>query len=238
MTSQVYKLSDPTLMNEPEARHRILVVEDDPEIAARLTRGLKAADFNVELVTDGALASEQNPEDFALVVLDLNLPELDGFGVLEHWRSRTSTPVIVLTANIDLHSRLRTFDLGAVDFMPKPFWMEELVARIHSRVRIRPEDSHRTIELGQAHVDLDARTASVDGKDVGLTSAEFNVLGCLLDRPGRALTRRQIADLSLPADREHSDRVVDSHVARIRKKLKSSGDAIVTVWGIGYRFDG
>jgi len=215
---------------------QILVVEDDPEIGARLVRGLRGAGLDVELVVHGGQAASLDPSGYDLVILDLNLPERDGFDILERWRTRASTPVIVLTANLDLDSRLRTFDLGAVDYMPKPFWMEELLARVRTRVGLR-QTARRTLSLGQSLIDFDARAAFIDGEDAGLTAVEFNVLACLLERPGRALSRRQLAELALPPDREHSDRVVDSHIARLRKKLPEFCQAIVTVWGIGYRFE-
>lgn len=229
-----YAEHEAALMTDSTPVGRILVVEDDPEIAGRLTRGLRAAGFEVELAVRGPQASALDPSGFDVVVLDLNLPELDGFEILEQWRSRSSTPVIVLTANLDLGSRLRTFELGAVDYMPKPFFMEELLARIQARLG-RRDAPNAVISLRDAELDLDARVVRLHGEDAGLTAVEFNVLACLVERRGRALSRRQLADLALPADREQADRVVDSHIARIRKKLGAAGEVIVTVWGIGYR---
>ena len=219
----------------PSSEVSILVVEDDAEIAARLVRGLREADYGVELATDGAQAAELDPSAHAMVVLDLNLPHVDGFELLQKWRSRSSTPVLVLTANLDLQSRLRTFDLGAIDYMPKPFFMEELLARVRARVG-RRDVNPRTLQLGAAVVDFDARQVFIEGEDLGLTTVEFNVLAYLLERPGRALSRRQIAEAALPSELEASDRVVDSHIARIRKKLREDAKVIVTVWGIGYRY--
>ncbi len=146
--------------------------------------------------------------------------------------------MVVLTARTELEDRLRCFELGAVDYLPKPFWMEELLARIRARLRVREQTQPREVAWADVIVDLDARRATRGGEDLGLTASEFNLLAYLLERPGRAMSRAQIARSTLTADDAVDDRTVDSHVARIRRKLgKPASDAIRTVWGIGYRFD-
>lgn len=218
---------------------RILVVEDDPPIAAGIVRGLTHAGFAVELASDGERGAAVGlTGDFALAVLDLMLPGQGGFEVLAQWRGRISTPVIVLTARTDLESRLRAFELGAVDYLPKPFWVEELVARIRARLRIAAEAPGRSVRWDDVVLDLDARTVLLAGDPLGLTAHEFNVLAYMVERPGRAVTRQQLAEAALPAGGDRSDRTVDSHIARIRRKLgKPAGMRLATVWGIGYRFD-
>lgn len=218
---------------------RILVVEDDAPIAAGLVRGLKLAGFEVTLATDGPLALEAaERERPALVVLDLNLPGKDGFELLEVWKTRLRVPVIVLTARQELEARLRSFGLGAVDYLAKPFWMEELVARIRARLHLPEEGPRRVLRWDDVSLDLDAREASREGTGtLQLTRHEFDVLAYLVERPGRALTRAQIAQHALPPNEERDDRTVDSHVARIRKKLGPAGARIRTSWGIGYQFD-
>ncbi|MBJ6764645.1 response regulator transcription factor [Myxococcaceae bacterium JPH2] len=217
----------------------ILVVEDDPPIAASIVRGLKLAGFQVSLVTDGRLALEAaERERPALVVLDLNLPGLDGFELLQAWQGRLRVPILVLTARQELEARLRSFGLGAVDYLAKPFWMEELLARIKARLRIPDEATRRKRSWADVSIDLDARTVSRE--DVGLVSFtrnELDVLLYLVERPGRALTREQIAEQALPLNEERDARTVDSHVARIRKKLGPAGASVRTAWGIGYRFE-
>lgn len=220
-------------------RTRLLVIEDDPSIAAGLVRGLRDAGFEVSLETtgEGGLAAVER-ERFDLVVLDLNLPDSTGFEVLDVWRSRRSLPVIVLTARTELRDRIRAFDLGAADFLPKPFWMEELVARIRTRLRLADEGERRAVSWDGVVCDLDARVVrSVGGADLGLTANEFNVLALLLKRRGSALTRDQLADAALPHDGDRQARTVDSHVSHLRRKLGDAGQRIRTVWGIGYRFD-
>lgn len=217
---------------------RVLVVEDDAATAAGVVRGLRAAGFDVELSTSGADAAHRiGVEAHDVVVLDLMLPEKDGFEVLERMRHRTSAPVIVLTARTDLADRLRAFELGAADFVAKPFWIEELVARIRSRLRLAPERPKRIVRWAGVSLDLDARTVLVDGRPAPLTPTEFAVLAFLAERPGRAVSRGVLSERALASLDEPDARTVDSHVARLRKKLGEGASAIVTVWGIGYRFD-
>jgi DNA-binding response OmpR family regulator len=143
-------------------------------------------------------------------------------------------PIIVLSALTDLPARLRSFENGAVNFVPKPFFMEELVARIRSRLDLGQAEGRRELTLADTVLDLDARVVRRDGKDLGLTGYEFNVLALLRQRAGRAQTREQIDDEALSEDGECSDRTVDSHISRIRKKLgPEAARRIKTVWGIG-----
>jgi DNA-binding response OmpR family regulator len=144
----------------------------------------------------------------------------------------------VLSALTDLPARLKSFETGAVDFVPKPFFMEELVARIRSRLDLGQAEERRELTLEDVVLDLDARVVRRNGEDLGLTGYEFNVLALLCQRAGRAQTRAQIADHALSEDGDCSDRTVDSHISRIRKKLgPEAGGRIRTVWGIGYRCD-
>lgn len=225
-------------MTTTESRPRVLVVEDDLQVVQGLVSGLSRAGFEVSVAmsgVDGALRAVGEP--FDVVVLDLMLPGRSGFEVLEAMSGRVSTPVVVLSADTELASRLRTFRLGAVDFVPKPFWIEELVARLRSRLRLREDIPTRTVAFGGTVVDLDRRTVVREGVDVGLTHHEFNVLVWLVGRPGHAVSRRQLVEHTLSEDREATERTVDSHVSRIRKKLGADGGCIVTAWGVGYRFD-
>lgn len=217
----------------------ILVVEDDPSIGSTLVRGLRAVDFEVQLATTGELAMQAAAcEGVDLVLLDLNLPDVPGFEVLEALRTRYATPVIVLTARTELRDRLHAFNLGAVDYLSKPFWMEELVARIRVRLQVAEPTSRNRVSWDGVVVDLDARSVhGPAGDELQLTAHEFNVLALLLSRRGAALTREQIATAALPYEGDRQDRTVDSHVSRIRKKLGAAGACLKTVWGIGYRFD-
>lgn len=222
----------------PESPARVLVVEDDPSMAAGVVRGLKGAGLDVELSTDGVDASRKLVAGrYDIVVLDLMLPGQSGFEVLEDIRHRAPVPVIVLTARTDLPDRLRAFDLGAADFMAKPFWIEELVARIKSRLRLADAMPKRVVRWQGVSLDLDARTATVDGKVAPLTPTELAVLAFLVERRGRAVSRNVLAEQALASFEEPDARTVDSHVARLRRKLGPGAAAIATVWGIGYRFE-
>ena len=223
-------------MNAPA---HILIVEDDAGVVEGLVRGLRKAGFRISLAMAGDQGLERIlNEHFDLVLLDLMLPERTGFEVLEAIRTRVFVPVIVLSALTDLHARLKSFETGAVDFVPKPFFMEELVARIRSRLDLGRRSARRELTLADVVLDLDARVVRRDGVDLGLTGYEFNVLALLCQRAGRAQTRAQIADDALSEDGDCSDRTVDSHISRIRKKLgPEAGGRIRTVWGIGYRCD-
>jgi DNA-binding response OmpR family regulator len=217
---------------------RVLVVEDDASTAAGIVRGLRAAGLDVELSTNGADGSRRVlAERYDIVVLDLMLPEQSGFEVLERVRHRAGVPVIVLTARTDLPDRLRAFELGAVDFMTKPFWVEELVARIRSRLRLTDDRPKRVVRWEGVALDLDARTAIVEGRSAALTPTEFAVLAFLVERRGRAVSRTVLAEQALASLEEPDARTVDSHVARLRRKLGAGAAAIATVWGIGYRFE-
>ncbi len=222
-----------------DRRTRVLVVEDDPSMASGIVRGLRAAGFDVELATrgdDGARLALAGAPD--AVVLDLLLPEQSGFAVLEALQGRCVAPVLVLTARTELADRLKCFALGAADFIGKPFFVEELVARICSRLRLPEGAPRRAMKWSDVEIDLDGRTVHAGAVEANLTRNEFDVLAYLVERPGRAIPRSQLAERTSLPTAERDARTIDTHVARIRKKLgPAAAAAIVTVWGIGYRFD-
>lgn len=219
-------------------KFRILVVEDDLHVVHGLISGLTRAGFDVTVAMDGHAATEHLlATPFDLVVLDLMLPGQSGFDVLETVRGRVSTPVVVLSARTELKARLESFAAGAVDYVAKPFFMEELVARIQTRLALLQDGPHRTVQIGNTIVDLDARMAKQGSQDLRLTAHEFNVLAWLVERPNRAVSRAQLAENVLGAEGGRADRTVDSHLSRVRKKLGPDASFIQTVWGIGYRFE-
>lgn len=215
----------------------ILVVEDDVTMAQSLVQGLRQADFEVTLCNDGESASLlMQKEHFSLVVLDLMLPGKTGEELLEEWSTIQNTPVIVLTARTELADRLKCFRLGAVDYLPKPFWMEELLARIRTRLRIEEETPSKVLIFGPLTVDLDSRVAARDGESITLTKTEFNVLAYLLEHVDRPVSRRQVAQGALPMGDTKSPRTIDGYIARLRTKLGAPFDVCLeTVWGIGYK---
>jgi len=226
---------DPHIL--PIRASRLLVVEDDPTIAKFLRTGLVAEGFDVSHAADGpsgiALATKFA---FNLIILDLRLPGKSGFEVLKAVRTR-ATPVIVLTALDDLATRMTAFELGAVDYLGKPFWIEELLARIRLRLQDAPDRSIPPIRWANAEFDFDTLETSVDGNRVELTPYERGILTHLLRHPGRPVTRLQLIESALPGT-DCSERTIDAHVARLRRKLgPAASGAIKTMRGVGYRFD-
>lgn len=216
---------------------RILVVEDEPDIAAYVVNGLKGDGHEVHLENRGDTASDRPLDElFDLIVLDINLPGKNGFELLEQWTSRQSAPIVVLTARTELEDRLAAFDQGAVDFLTKPFFIEELIARVRARLRVKKETSD-TVVWADVILNKQARCMYRGEENLGLTHHEFNILLYLVDRAGRAIARSQLATGALSMEGDVSERTVDSHIARVRRKLgKPANEAIKTVWGIGYRF--
>lgn len=217
-------------------KSRLLVIEDDTQVLQGLISGLARADFDVTVATEGDAAITLALQPFDAIILDIMLPGRTGFEVLAAIRGRVSTPVVVLSARTELLSRMKSFELGAVDFVPKPFWIEELVVRLNTRLARRTEAEVRTLWLGEVCLDLNLRKALRKDEDLGLTRFEFNILQWLVERPGRAISRRTLAEKTLTEDAEVVERTVDTHVSRIRKKLGQEAQYITTVWGIGYRF--
>ena len=214
---------------------RVLVVEDDPQVGPKVVNGLRRAGLDAVLAADGPIARSLMDDSWSAIVLDLMLPGIDGFTLLEQWRHRTSAPIIVLTADTRLDARLKSFELGAIDWLPKPFFMEELVTRIRARLGMgaaRPP--RRRIPLGSAVLDLDRRQVLRDEQVVPLTAHEVNLLEMLVTHPDRAFSRQQLADGALPADGQRSARTVDSHISHLRRKLGDDARPLETVYGIGY----
>jgi DNA-binding response OmpR family regulator len=219
---------------------QVLIVEDDPPIAAGLVKGLSDLGFEPELVATGRAAVERGlraPPDIAL--LDLNLPDVSGLDVLMEWQSRASFPVVVLTARTDLDTRVDVFEQGAADYVAKPFFLEEVVARIEARLGYRQaQRPKRVVSWADVQVDLDGRIVHRSDIEVPLTPHQFNILAHLLEHRGHAVSRKRLAKRALSVDGECTPRTVDSHVARIRKALgPSAAAALVTVRAVGYRFD-
>jgi len=216
---------------------RVLIIEDDATLAGSLVRRLRRDGYEVELSPRGdsglERAVEWRPD---LVVLDLMLPGKSGLEVLERL-TRERLKTLVLTARVEVADRVRCFELGAVDYVPKPFFLDEISARVRARLAPQPDTEGELVGWDDALVDLAARTVSVGGHPVALTRFEFAVLAYLLERPGRAVSRAQIQEQALPGAEPATERTVDSHIVRLRRKLGSAGSAIVTVWGVGYRMD-
>jgi DNA-binding response OmpR family regulator len=216
----------------------VVVVEDDPSIADLVDTYLRRDGFRVYQAADGETAlktiKDRQPK---LVILDLGLPGLiDGIEVCRQVRSCSDIPIIMLTARDDELDRVLGLELGADDYVTKPFSPRELVARVKAILRRadRPAVAPAIITVGAVEVDLGRREARLTGEPVALATREFDLLQYLCENQGRALSRRQLLDGVWGLDWIGDDRTVDVHVRQLRKKF---GDALPldTVWGVGYR---
>ena len=214
----------------------VLIVEDEPRIAAFVERGLKAEGFTVAVANDGAtgftLACDEGVD---LVILDLKLPQLPGEQVLAKLRQRRpDVPVIVLTARDAIDDRVRNLNAGADDYLTKPFSFAELLARVHARLRARDQHSSSALELGGITLDLHGRAVAVDDRRVELTAREFALLETFMRHPGQVLSQVQLMDRVWGYDFEPGSNVVEVYVGYLRRKLGKQ--RIETVRGAGYRF--
>jgi DNA-binding response OmpR family regulator len=231
---------------KPLAQHtRILVVEDEQDIGGLIKHALERdGHTRVDLVTTGDAALKavmEDPPD--LIVLDLNLPVLSGFEVCRILRARPHTrslPIIMVTARTNEVDRVSGLDLGADDYVTKPFSLRELAARVRAVLRRRqqpPAASALAIYRGRHLVaDFDAVAIAVDGRPIRLTRREFELLKCLVENRNRVLSRDRLLERVWGYDRLIETRSVDVHVGRLRSKLGAAGNQIETVVGLGYRF--
>ena len=216
----------------------ILVVEDEPGISSFVAKGLTSAGYNVTVVDKGAEAiSGALGGDYSLIVLDIGLPDMDGFEVLEQIRGQGATlPIIVLTARSSVEDTVSGLELGADDYMAKPFRFEELLARIRLRLRTAISDDPSNmvqINVGGLHLDLRTRCATIDGEPVELSAREFTMLQAFMEHPDQVLSRSQLLDMVWGYDFDPGSNVVDVYVRYLRRKIGS--ERIVTVRGMGYR---
>ena len=225
------------------AGETILVVDDEPKIVKTVRAYLESAGFRVVTAGDGQTAlTVYRHEKPALVVLDLGLPALDGLDVARTLRRDSNVPIIMLTARVDEADRLIGLELGADDYVPKPFSPRELVARVRAVLRRtggEREPAPAPIAVGEVFVDLERRQATVAGKAVELTPTEFDLLVVLARHPGRVFTRLELLDRVQGYAYEGYERTVDAHVKNLRQKIEADPKEpryLLTVYGVGYRF--
>lgn len=220
----------------------ILIVEDEARIRAFITKGLKAAGYAALGVATGQEGIDHGLSgEFDLIVLDIGLPDIDGFTVLDQLRgSGVRTPVIVLTARTSVDDTVQSLETGADDYMPKPFRFEELLARVRLRLRSETDapggNAATALEHGGVRLDLRTRRVTVDGAEVELSAREFSLAQELLEHPGQVLTREQLLSRVWGFDFDPASNVVDVYIRYLRRKL--GGDRIETVRGVGYRLAG
>jgi DNA-binding response OmpR family regulator len=219
---------------------RVLIVEDDEKIASFLERGLSAHGYQVTLADrgDDGLELALTPE-VGLVILDLSLPGLDGLDALAMLRRASQDkPVLVLTARDALEQKVRALDLGADDYMTKPFALDELLARLRALTRRADQRSSDAIEVGDLRLDLLSRQATRGGVAIDLSAREFTLLEYLMRHAGQVLSRVQILAAVWEYDFDPQSNIVDVYVRYLRRKVDEPGEAsrIETVRGAGYRF--
>ena len=222
---------------------RILLVEDDPRLAEMLSEYLGQAGFRTVVASLGAVALKHLfDEEYDAVVLDLMLPDMDGLDVCRQLRTRSDTPVLMLTGRGDAIDRIVGLELGADDYLPKPFQPRELLARLRAilRRRIRGDAStERSLHFGRLEIDIAARAVHVDGVQRELTGYQFDLLVALADKAGRVLSREVLMDLVKGERLDAFDRSIDVHMSRIRAAIEDDPKKprrIITVRGAGYVF--
>ncbi len=218
---------------------RVLVVEDDPKILSFVRKGLKEQGFTVETAGDGDRGLDlATASAFDVVVLDIMLPGRDGLSILRALREQKNTvPVLLLTARSALDERVEGLELGADDYLTKPFFMEELIARIHALARRASGDQLSVLQTEDLVVNLITRDIKRGEASIELTAREFNLLELLMRSPGRVFTRTQILEHVWGYDFDPQTNVVDVYIRRVRKKIDrgSTESLIETVRGVGYR---
>jgi two-component system alkaline phosphatase synthesis response regulator PhoP len=220
----------------------ILVVDDEPKIVKQARDYLENSGFRVLVAADGKTALDvalsEQPD---LVVLDLNLPELDGLEVCRELRRQSDVPIIMLTARVEETDRLIGLELGADDYVTKPFSPRELVARVRAVLRRVRGGVHQPglIRAGDLRIDLRGHTVTRSGEPIALTRTEFDLLAVLAQHPGQVFSREQLLDRLHGVAYEGYDRSIDAHIKNLRRKLEldpSEPWYVLTVYGIGYKF--
>jgi two-component system phosphate regulon response regulator PhoB len=224
------------------SRGKILIVEDDRDIVEMVEYNLKQEGYSTIHTYDGEkgieLAEEERPD---LIILDLMLPAIDGFEVckaLKQQQSISRIPIIILSAKSRETDKVVGLELGADDYITKPFSPRELIARIRAVLRRHKEQPIGEIKTGQIVIDSTRHKVMVKNREVELTATEFRLLECLAQRPGVVFTRNQLLDAAGVDGAMVYDRTVDAHIKSLRRKLGSAKDCIETVRGVGYRFRG
>ena len=220
----------------------ILVVEDDRNISDLIRMYLEKEGFEVRSAYDGGKAVEEFDKQAPdMVLLDIMLPVMDGWAVCAHIREKAKTPIIMLTAKSEVNDRITGLEMGADDYLVKPFEMKELMARINAVLRRSeiPDDTKKRLVFDKLVIDLDSYELLVDGKKIDTPPKELELLYHLASTPNRVYTRNQLLDEVWGFEYYGDSRTIDVHVKRLREKLAGASDKweLKTVWGVGYKFE-
>lgn len=214
---------------------RILIVEDEEIIAMDLAHAIAAAGYVAEREARGEAGWQKGrSESYAAIILDLGLPDIDGLTILRRWRQEgVTTPVLILTARGAWADRVDGMDAGADDYLPKPFRMEEVLARLRALLRRSAGRGEPLIIVGPVTLDTRSRDVRVEGRSINLTPLEFRLLNYLFHHRGRAVSQSELSENLYAHDQERESNAIEALVARVRRKLKA--DVIETRRGFGYR---
>lgn len=219
---------------------RILIIEDEKQMAQMISDYLKANDYSTDIANDGFSAVKKiTEEDYNLVLMDVMIPGMDGFDVLKILRKNKRTPVIFLTARTEESDKIMALESGADDYIVKPFSFRELVARIHAVTRRTGGSFNRTIICGNVKLDAEKKKWFIDGRPHDLTAVQYAIVEKLMSQPGRVFSRQELVSTFSSSICEEYTRNVDAHIKNIRKILQDSGELtnyIETVRSMGYRF--
>ncbi|MFD0913241.1 response regulator [Methylophilus luteus] len=218
---------------------RLLIVEDDLVIANGLVRVLTQAEYAVDHVADGKQAIRAIQDGvYDLVILDLGLPTMDGTQVLSHLRQQSNpVAVLVLTAREDVATRVQSLDLGADDFLTKPFHLEELEARVRALIRRSKLGNNLPLQCGNLKLDVPNKLASINDLAITLSARELHLLETLMMRMGKIIAKEQIMESLCNWDESLGDNAIEVYIHRLRKKIEPSGARIRTIRGLGYMLD-
>jgi two-component system response regulator MtrA len=216
--------------------HRVVLVEDDERLGRQVMSSLEEAGYELVWLRDGRQATAA-AQGASLVILDLTPPGAYGLDLLKRLRRECDVPLLVLSARNEMREKVRALELGADDYVTRPFWPQELLARITARLRRPVLQRSGGLRMGDLRIDLEQRRVAAAGEPVKLTRVEFDLLAALARRPGAAVSRAWLVQNVLDPEREGGERTLDVHVFRLRKKLGPCARRLATVWGVGYRLE-
>lgn len=215
---------------------KILIVEDEKKLAEVMMLYLKNEGYEVKTANDGMMGEEYiDQEDFDLIILDVMMPEKDGWSILRKIKNKGDTPVIMTTARGEEEDRIFGLELGAVDYMVKPISMKELILRVSLRIKKVTKEESANLNLGNVILSQSKRIVTESGKEIALTPKEFDLLVFLFKNPEQVFNREQLLNKVWGYDFMGDTRTVDTHIKNLREKLQYCDKHIKTVWGVGYK---